>query len=69
MYGNYCQECPWGSTGVFPKCECEKGGLFNGQYCEHCPWGSKGPYGNCTCDGKGIYDKETNSCNECPFGR
>lgn len=66
---NYCEQCPFGSTGVHPNCECSDGGLFNGYYCKNCPFGSTGPYGNCNCEGNQSYDENRNGCYECPSNR
>lgn len=67
--GNYCMECPYGSTGIFPNCSCSDGGSFNGNFCDDCPWNSHGKYGECICDGNATYIKEDNICYECPEDR
>lgn len=64
-FGNYCPQCPFGSTGEFPNCKCSNG-QFDGYFCLSCPWNSYGSYGNCTCEDDSIYDEEKNACLKCP---
>lgn len=66
---NYCQECPFGTPGVYPDCKCGDDGVFDENYCKYCPWGSNGTYGNCICEENGVYMKKENECVICPFDR
>lgn len=69
QFGNFCQHCPFGTIGDYPKCECLDGGYFNGEYCVHCPFNANGSYPQCTCNDGATYIEKTNLCEQCPSNR
>lgn len=67
--GNYCEQCPYGSTGNYPNCVCDGTGYFHENYCKYCPWGANGTYPNCTCEEDEAYIQEKDVCLKCPIER
>lgn len=63
------RKCPYDSTGDYPNCKCNDGGLFEDGDCKNCEWPATGSYPDCICEDGGTYNKVDMNCQYCLGGR